>query len=556
MAYFNHAFQKTFYGGGATGYVNNAGDNSVDLLGLYGPGAFTFADQAATGWPSVAVAPATGAPLTLVATSLYQNDKIGPFAGGYHETTKSKMVNPRFINRFYKVEAKLPVSNIIGVGATPNLDLSGADAGCCPTFYCNENYHIRFDLKGSPTLRMLNHNAYEVAAAYTGCCAGPTPEVVDPFDVMSAWATYVNNDPIFTGVYGQWDQRLVNVGVVVTCDSGTTWEMYLPDNAETGIAGLYFEADGTTPTAAAVAFENAVSSSVGGVTVAFDNTTLVPGTGYTGAVGVATTSSGSGVGLTVDTTDDGGGGIATVAINAAGTGYAVGDVVTIAGGGTNATIVISDVDAFSAAVAPIGSYVSTFTPATPNCCAGLVMQAAFVETEFADCTFQPTDHFELEPLKIQASMMDETGDPCVFEQLCISDGITPSGAGSTTVYPAMQTAVQTMGTGEGVLRDLILSESYDQNFFNTNDAGLRIREITQGTDVLAAVNRNTLYTCYYILHTVPRSNNPTGVFDNDQYLLKIPLLDAAATGVGSATFEAFMAAWLTAAGSTVTLETL
>lgn len=483
MAYFNHAFCKSFYGGGGTGYINNAGDASVDLLGLYGAGAFTFADQSAAGWPSVDAASAAvtaGQPLTLLATSLYQNDRIGPFAGGYHETAKSKMVNPRFINRFYKVEAALPVSNIVGVGATPNLDLAGADAGCCPSFYCNENYHIRFDIKGSPTLRMLNHNAYEVAAAYTGCCDGPTPELVDPFDVMSAWANYVNVDPIFTGVFNQFDQRLVNVGVVVTCDSGTTWDLYLPDNAETGIAGLYFEADGTTLTTAGSDFQTAVETAIGG--------------GFT----------------------------------------------------------------FNA-VAPIGTYTSIFDPALANCCAGLVMQAAFVETQFADCTFQPTDHFEVEPLKIQASMLDETGDPCVFEQLCISDGITPSGAGSTTIYPAIQTAVQTMGTGEGVLRDLILSESYDQNFFNTNDAGLRIREITQGTDVLAAVNRTGLYTCYYILHSVPRANNPTGVFDNDQYLLKIPMTDDAATGtppLGGADFETFMATWLAAAGSTVTLETL
>ena len=110
-----------------------------------------------------------------------------------------------------------------------------------------------------------------------------------------------------------------------------------------------------------------------------------------------------------------------------------------------------------------------------------------------------------------------------------------------------------MGTGEQVLRELILSESYDQNWFDTGD--LRIREITQGNDTLASVNRSSLYTCYYILHTVPRSNNPTGVFDNDQYLLKIPIEDPTATGTGDANFEALMAAWLTAAGSTVALET-
>lgn len=469
MAYFVHAFQKMFYAGGATGYINNAGDSSVDLLGLYGVGAVTFADQAQAGFPSVVAASApvvAGQPLTLLATSLYQNDKVGPFHGGYQETTKSKMINPKYISRFYRVDSAAATSHIIGVGATPNLDLTGGDAGCCPSFYCNETYNIRFDLKGSPALRMLNHNAYEVAAAYTGCCDGPVPTLVDPTDVMAAWMNYVNQDPILSGVYGQTNQRLVNVGVTQTPDDGTTWNLYLPDNAQVGVAGVYFEADGTTLTTAGQAFVDDVEAATG---VSF------------------------------------------------------------------------------ATVEPISAYVSAFDPEDPTICSGLVMQAAFVETKFGDCTFMPKDHFELEPLLIQASMLDETGDPCVFEQLCISDGITPSGSGSGTVYPAIQFGKQAMGTGEQVLRELILSESYSQNHFNTSK-DLRIREITQGYDITSAVNRNALYTSYYILHSVPRFNNPSGTFDNDQYLLKVPMTAA------DANFEAFMAAWLTAAGNPVTLE--
>jgi hypothetical protein len=472
MAYFNHAFCKVFWaasnaGGGATGYINNAGDSSVDLLPTYGVGAVTFADQAAAGWPSVAVAPANGEPLTLVATALYQNDKIGPFHGGYQETTKSKMINPKFISRFYRVDSNPGQTHIIGVGATPNLDLAGADANCCPTFYCNENYYMRFDLKGSPALRVLNHNAYHVATGYTGCCDGPVPELVDPADVMTAWMNDVILDPILFGAnHGPsfapiTDQRLVNVGVTVTCDDGTTWDLFLPDNFQTGIAGVYFEADGTTLNAAGIAFQAALEAAQG--------------------------------------------------------------------------------SAFAGPAAPISTYVSTFDPQAPNCCAGLVMESAFVETRFGDCTFMPSDHFEVEPLLIQASMLDETGDPCVFEQLCISDGITPSGTGTQTVYPAIQFGTQVMGTGEQVLRDLILSESYAQNYFNKND--LRVREITQGYDITNAVDRNALYTSYYLLHTVPRYNNPSGTFDNDQYLLRIPM-----DGVDAA-FEAFVLTWMANAGN-------
>lgn len=380
------------------------------------------------------------------------------------------MINPKYISKFYRVDSNPGQTHIIGVGATPNLDLTGDDAACCPEFYCNETYHIRFDLKGSPALRVLNHNAYEVAAAYTGCCDGPVPTLVDPAEVMAEWMSYVVADPILfgssyaPGFTPQTSQRLVNVGFVVTEDDGTTWDLYLPNNAQTGVAGVYFEADGTTLNADGAAFQASLEAALG---APFNS------------------------------------------------------------------------------VQPASAYSSNFDPNSPSVCAGLVMEAAFVETKFGDCTFQVCDHFEIEPLLIQASMLDETGDPCVFDQLCISDGITPSGPNSQTVYDAIQFGTQPMGTGEQVLRDLITSERYQQNHFHTD---LRIREITQGNDITAAVDRNTLYTSYYIQHTVPRFNNPSGTFDNDQYLLRIPV-----TGTDAA-FEAFMAAWLAGANNPVTLE--
>lgn len=547
MAYFNHAFCKVMWAGGGTGYINNPGDNSVDLLGLYGVGAVTFADQATSGWPSVSVAPTGGEPLTLVATSLYQNDKVGPFHGGYQETTKSKMINPKFINQFYRVDSNPGTTHIIGVGSTPNVDL----ANCCPSFFCDETYEVRFDLKGSPALRVLNHNAYEIACAYTGCCDGPVPELVDPALVMQTWMNYVVQDPILFGVsYApgftpQTSQRLVNVGFTVTCDGGTTWDLYLPDNLQAGVAGVYFEADGTTLTAAGTAFQTSLEGAITGTVATFDNGTLVGGTGYVDALDVPTTG-GTGTGLTVDITTAAGA-VTVVAVNNPGSGYTIGDVITITGGGADATIEVLTIQDLSfGAVLPSSSYTSTFDPAAPNCCAGIVMESAFVETKFADCTFQVTDHYEVEPLLIQASMLDNTGDPCVFDQLCISDGITPSGANSQTVMPAIQFGLQPVGTGECVLRELVLSESYQQNYFANND--LRIREITQGNDMTAAVDRNILYTCYYIKHTVPRYNNPSGTFDNDQYLLLIPMTAA------DAAFESFITTWMSNAGNPTVLE--
>jgi hypothetical protein len=72
-----------------------------------------------------------------------------------------------------------------------------------------------------------------------------------------------------------------------------------------------------------------------GAVLTFD--TLVAGTGYSSANSVATTTNGSGTGLTVDVIGDGGGGVLAVNIVSAGIGYAPGDTVTISAGNSNAT---------------------------------------------------------------------------------------------------------------------------------------------------------------------------------------------------------------------------
>jgi hypothetical protein len=102
--------------------------------------------------------------------------------------------------------------------------------------------------------------------------------------------------------------------------------------------------------------------------------------------------------------------------------------------------------------------------------------------------------------------------------------------------------VQGAGFGENIIRSLILTEGYMQQPFYTG-MDLRIREITHGTDVFNAIDKNEKYTRYYIQHNVPRFNNPTGTFDNDQYLLEI------ITDGENTLFENFVIAWLGAAGS-------
>ena len=508
MAYFNHAFRKSFLATGisnvdlditlldgttatvdtALGYLNTSGVPTYGLnlisqaveagnsayvsgyIGLFNPST------------NLSVVSPTGCcPLYLAGSAIYSNDKIGKFHGGYQETNKSKTINPRYVTRFYSVAPCEPQNEVVHVGSTywtagggiltASIDVNGSgyiagsypltggsgtgavvaitvdgggnvltvtvvnpgkgylttdaglvidggnsdatvdvdtvtaaagDANCCKEFLCGETYHLRLDIKGSPALRFLDHNAYFTADAYTGCCpAGsiaPTP--VDSTEVMIKWADAILRSPIVSPF----------VQLVVQAEDGTL--LYAP-----GTSPAFLAANG------AITWDNYVSP-----------------------------------------------------------GHVDGD------------------------------------------CAGLIFNGAYVDTRFGDCTFQISDFYEKEPVKLFISETDLTGDPCTFDGICV-------------VKECL--GLQVQGLGETVLRDMILSESYRQNFFATD---FRIREVTQGNQIIASVDRTALYWRYYLQHSIPRHNNPTGTFDSDQYLLEIYSFSQLST------FENQTANWLDGCG--------
>lgn len=448
--YFNHAFQKVFLGTHATqaddathagvdeGFLTTAAvpsasfiDTTTTVAKPYGLGVGTFGFIDPTNYQSVNNGSArltTGKSLILTASALMGSDKIGPFHGGYQETTKSKEINPKYISQFYRVDPCLPNQNIIHIGMTPyTTSLSPADATCCHEFCCNKTYYLRLDVKGSPVLQYLTRNAYYTADAYTGCCPGTGCDPTVDTDVTT--------DP--TLVMIKWAEGFLGQGTVGGAN-------YIP-NVITG------------PFISIVVYDF------------LGNAWFQPGS--------------------------------------------------------------------NAGVDEWDTYVSTWDPDTMSCAAGdaagMTITGAYVDTVFGDCTFYPSDFFQKEPVKILASEVDLNGDVCAFGGICVVEQCCPR---------------QGMGFGEQVLRDLILSQSYEQNWFNTG-MDLRIREITQGYDISSAVTRSALYYRYNILHHVPRFNNPSGTFDNDQYLLTI------ITEAVSASFETAMNTWLTACGCNAALET-
>jgi len=476
--YFNHAFKKVFLGTG-TYQKSSAGTTAGELttvgnFGLYN--ASTFVNLNAT----------TGTNFIIAASSLNPtNDKIGPYHGGYAESTKSKTINPKYISSFVKVVPKTATNSIVAVGLTAGLNNVPYAACSNKTYKCDKTYYLRVDIKGSPAMRLFSRNAYYVADYYTGCCTtGQTS--IDPGVVMVGWAKSLAEDPRIN--------QFINPVVYVSTNTGASYTAYV----------------------------NPTSTNIGKVIeVKITN----GGTGYSSAPTVAIAAPASGVQATATATISGGA-VVSITVTVSGSGYVLSDAagITFSGGAG------SGAAAYAVKAISWTSFVEDTTPDASNK-AGLVINGAYVDTKFGDCSFQPTDHFDKEPIKVIAAEVDQIGEVCTFSGTCVTE---------------LQAAKQGEGFGETVLRDLILSERYMQNHWNDDP---RIREILNGNAVFG-VNRNNSYYRYMVVHNVPRFNNPSSMFDNDQYVCEV------ITSTVSATFESDMAAILSAAGNGVSLQTL
>lgn len=161
--------------------------------------------------------------------------------------------------------------------------------------------------------------------------------------------------------------------------------------------------------------------------------------------------------------------------------------------------------------------------------ARLILTGAYVGTTFGDCSFAPTDFYDKEPVQILLGELDESGSAC--------------GTGNFTAAVLTQ-GTQANGLGETVLREFILSNRYGQDDFQTDP---RMREVLNDI-ALAGVSRSASYVSINILHSIPRSYNPSGMHNSDQYLLTI----YAVNGSGEAgDLASFATALATAAGVTV-----
>jgi hypothetical protein len=431
MAYFNHAFQKLLLGtdpklGGAN-YTNGWYTGAQGAITTGAIAAGCIAPVTATpGNGSIganvvldgnAAVPAIAAvpQIYLAQGSINTTDRLGPFAGGYQESVKTKGINPRYVTKFWKQCPLDPQAEVVDVciceGAEPQ---------------CGTSYYLRIDIKGSPALRFLSHNAYKTLSSSNYCCpadplAATALSVADSFGILVDWAWQILFDP--------WMGQFIAPELI--SDAGTwTWNDIQTWWADNG------------------------------------------------------------------------------------------------GNSVNLANKPSKEDLYQGYLDEVG---------TPGNLTGacILLYGAYVDTQFGTCSFHPQDHYELEPVKIYASITDQLGDPCVDQIFCIEK---------------TQLAQQGSGYGHRYIRDLILFRRYMQENYVYDP---RLREVMD-QDVItnSGLVPTNQYTEYNVLHSVPRFNNPTGVFDNDQYLITMVF------PCENTDFETWMQAYINLGGNGVTMESI
>jgi hypothetical protein len=187
------------------------------------------------------------------------------------------------------------------------------------------------------------------------------------------------------------------------------------------------------------------------------------------------------------------------------------------------------------------SYVADANSTTaPTKKAFMIIEAAYVDTSFGDCSFHPADFFQKEPIVLTASLVDESGDPC-------TSGVKIN-TNTNENASELQAPVTPEGLGETVLREYNLSQEYLGLHFNTD---ARRREI-EGANGLTVIDRTKKYNRYFIKFSVPQFQNFSNTFSNNQYLVSI----VAESTVDTSAFETLMTQWLAAHNPAVSLETI
>jgi len=118
---------------------------------------------------------------------------------------------------------------------------------------------------------------------------------------------------------------------------------------------------------------------------------------------------------------------------------------------------------------------------------GIRITAAYEDTKFGNCSFNPNDFYAVAPLKLEVTKVNDA-------ELC-TDSQTKWGV------THLNHAKAPNGLGETILRDYTLSMNYRGERFQKDP---RWREVT-GQEHLNVIDRDAYYKTYFLLHSIPNS---------------------------------------------------
>ena len=387
---------------------------------------------------------------------------------GYLRPVKSKGINPKYVSKVWVSNAKDAQNNIWHV-CSDNCNLE-----------CDTTYRLRIDVKGSRVLGALQRNLYFNVDAYTGCC---TNDPVDPITVLLQWANGINENPLGKPFVQASVVGLISLGdFVVSVSSGTITATVSGNGNIVPEDGNVLQVDDDYYVIATVVEQTDSNNAVTGWTITVKEYDWLTG------------ETGSSAATLDDMTNE-----------------------------TLAMYLVPNMNNYE----PL-----TSTTAIRNSHFCLIIESAYVDTKFGNCSYSKNDRVDIEPVIIKVSILDETGDPCVVN--CFKP-------------TEIQKAHQGAGYGETLLQEYILSKSYEQEFWEDDPRYRETKDQTFNTDV----DRTAKYKVLNILHSVPRKSNPSGTFDNDQYLIRILFRST----FNNSALITWLNAYLTSANSGIQVET-
>jgi hypothetical protein len=451
------------------------------------------------------------------------SDNLTDMYGGLQESVKSAGgIKASNVTSVTKVVAKDPLQEKWTIG------WDGATT-CAPSTECDSVYTIRVEAKGDFILKRHNRNVYREYSVQTECCEGCetcTNGTVDPLAVFQDLADQINNDPEMNG-YAQatvitdslplHDETYISW--TFTTSGAVTAQDLVDEVAETAITTANFTDEGGGTSWSAIATVSAYNT--------LSASTDIDGTGETTST-EALTNVNRKITATIPKDGEAGSTILTDLTDyidnvISRTDLPLRRVVSEDDGAafieiiqTSSNTITFDGEKLSATpeyndtlLYPFvgDSYVDDPNFVTDDLIVnvefkeedpcgtitaysgsvGLLIEGSFVETKFGNCSFHPTDHYNLDGIRFEISLKDDA-------ELCAHD--------SWRVVKR-QSFKQATGTGEGVLRKLILANGYrtsNERF----EFDPRWREAENMDAILFdVVDRTAKYDCITINYFIP-----------------------------------------------------